>query len=172
MTIITDTLRVFSDAPAHKFSSLISDLKKNLKNPSISQKDKVEIAARIAAIESAGSARVKDENIQMLVYSVYELGLSCLLGPVGAGIGTLTISHRRRNIQANQKKKIRKAENIGGRRVGRKKHRNSRSHQIDRTSVAEGVSSYVQGLVWVAAMVPVGAITSRAWSGLKFCCGY
>lgn len=172
MAIIIDTCRLFTEAPDHKFSSLIREMKKNLNNPNISNEEKIKIASRIAAIESSSSTRARNENIELLIYSIYELGLSCLFGPVGAGIGTMSVSNRRRNVQARQNQKITKARVIGGRRYPNKKSRKPSSYKLDKTSVVEGISSYVQGALWIAAMVPVSAAAGRVWSNCSSYLGY
>lgn len=174
MNILTDFHKAFRERltgyPEHKFSRLIKDLKKSLKNPSIPADTKREIAERIAILEHNGSEHRSKQNLQMLAYSIYELGIGYLLGPVGSGIGTLTVSHRRSMTETGRKKQLRKAKIIGGRRVFRK-NRKSRSQTrkgIDSTSILDGTSSYLQAVGWVIAAASIPSISGRLWNNLTF----
>ncbi len=171
MSIITDLHRTVSDQlnayPDHKFSHLINDLKQQLKDPSLSPDLKREVAERIAIIESKGRDKRSNENLQLLVLGVYELGLSCIFGPIGAGIGTLTTSHQRRSIQVNRDFKVQKARKIGGRRVAQKKRRASRSpNKIDNTSIRDGAFSYILAIGWAVTVTPAVCLAGRVWSSL------
>jgi len=105
----------------HPYKHLVETLSLKMNDPATSPAEKIELAKKIAEIESRGASQVKKMHLYQAASIVAKKASYELFGPLGVGICTFGLRHYDKEF--SEEKSVQEARTVGGRRVSKKNKR-------------------------------------------------